>query len=188
MSLTTRQHLAFELFKCKDITIEKAYKLADEFLAFNHNQEEKATSPVPEKKESVEDDYSDCNEIFAKHIDYLEFTARTRRIIMEQGFRLIGDLVQSSPIELLKKQGFGQKSYDEVHDVLNYWGLDFDIDRKQMKTYNPDTDGKDCKIKHFRNWRTIYFKKYQKALSDNEKLRYQNEIDKIDRKLQELDS
>ena len=187
MSLTTRQHLAFELFKHKDITIEQAYNLADEFLAFNHNHEKKVISSISAKKESIDDDYSDCDDVFQKTVDY-EFTARTCRIIKQQGLKYIGDLVQCNPLDLLKQPGFGEKSYNEVHDVLNCWGLGFGIDREEMKTYDPNTDGKQYKIKHLNNWRSIYFKKYQKATSDSEKLRYQNEIDRMDRMLQELDS
>lgn len=50
MSLNIRQRLAFDLFKHKDITIEQAYKLADEFLSFNSNQEQKIVSSIAEKK------------------------------------------------------------------------------------------------------------------------------------------
>ena len=64
MSLNIRQRLAFDLFKHKDITIEQAYKLADEFLSFNSNQEQKIVSSIAEKKESIEDDYSDCDDVF----------------------------------------------------------------------------------------------------------------------------
>ena len=186
MSLTTRQHLAFELFKCKDITIEQAYKLADEFLAFNHNQEKKATSSVAEKKEPIEDDYSDCDEVFQNTVD-CEFTARTCRIIREQGIKYVGDLVQYNPIDLLKQHGFGKKSYDEVHGVLNSWGLYFGIDREQMKTYNPNIDGKEYKIKNLRNWRSRYCKQYSKEKSETEKNRLQASIDRIDKELNKLD-
>ena len=186
MSLNIRQRLAFDLFKHKDITIEQAYKLADEFLSFNSNQEQKIVSSIAEKKESIEDDYSDCDDVFQNTVDY-EFTARTCRIIREQGIKYVGDLVQYNPIDLLRQHGFGKKSYDEVHDVLNSLGLDFGIDREQMKTYNPDTDGKKYKIKHLRNWRSRYCKQYSKEKSETEKHRLQASIDRIDKELNELD-
>lgn len=128
MSLTIRQQLAFDLFKHKDITIEQAYNLADEFMQFDC------------ENQSVQDKTSD--EVFSKLTSYLNFTNRTIANLNSHEIRTIRDLVLTSHSELMRKPNIGQKTLNEINDVLGDFGLKLGMTSDDITNYDPVVDKK----------------------------------------------
>jgi uncharacterized protein YjbI with pentapeptide repeats len=60
---------------------------------------------------------------FSTRISDLNFTTRTDRCIATLGVTSVGKLVQFTEAELLRTDGFGRKSLNEVKEVLAHIGL-----------------------------------------------------------------
>ena len=61
--------------------------------------------------------------ILLRPIEELEFTTPTQNSLKNEGFNLIGELVQKNDITLLKLPNFGKKNLTEVKDLLASRGL-----------------------------------------------------------------
>ncbi len=93
-------------------------------IAFNEISalpiETKAEKPVEERPAGLKGVSID---LLLKPIDVLEFSVRAHNCLVNAGIKRIIDLVNLSPDELLKIKNFGRKSYDEVIEGLNAFGL-----------------------------------------------------------------
>lgn len=57
------------------------------------------------------------------NVDILNFSIRSDACLDELDIRLIGELVQLKPEDLLKRKNFGIKSLEEVQEILGYHNL-----------------------------------------------------------------
>ncbi len=77
-----------------------------------------ADEQVPEEEAS-----SDIDPILLRPVDDLELTVRTANCLKAENIYYIGDLIQRTEVELLKKPNLGKKSLTEIKDVLAQQGL-----------------------------------------------------------------
>ncbi|MBF0342749.1 MAG: DNA-directed RNA polymerase subunit alpha [Nitrospirae bacterium] len=75
------------------------------------------------------------NRSLIKTIDELELSVRSQNCLKSADIRYIYELVQKNEDEMLKMKNFGRKSFDEIREVLQTMGLDFDfkVDMEAVK-------------------------------------------------------
>jgi len=74
---------------------------------------------APEPEEEVEQ----IDPILLRPVDDLELTVRSANCLKAENIYYIGDLIQSTEVELLKTPNLGKKSLTEIKDVLASKGL-----------------------------------------------------------------
>jgi DNA-directed RNA polymerase subunit alpha len=76
-------------------------------------------------------------EIFFKPIDFLALPPRAHNCLMGAGINYIIDLVNKKADEILMLKNFGKKSYEDLVQIMNEFGLSFDmgINEKQLLKY-----------------------------------------------------
>jgi len=84
------------------------------------NKAEEIISELEQEKEEIKTD----TEILKTRVDSLKLSTRTENALTEAGIRTIGGLVQKTGKELLDLNGFGQKSLDEVNNLLKGYKLE----------------------------------------------------------------
>jgi DNA-directed RNA polymerase subunit alpha len=70
-------------------------------------------------------------ELLLKPIDALEFSVRAHNCLVNAGIKRIIDLVNLSEDEVLKIKNFGRKSFEEVREGMEAFGLSFGMDIKE---------------------------------------------------------
>lgn len=76
-------------------------------------------------------------EIFFKSIDFLALPPRAHNCLMGAGVHYIIDLVNKKADEILMLKNFGKKSYEDLVQIMDEFGLSFDmgINEKQLLKY-----------------------------------------------------
>ncbi len=75
------------------------------------------------RESSAEESTQDMSDILKTRIDTLDFSTRTMNALSEANIRTLGGLIQKTSEHLLGLEGFGQKSLEEVQEVLTQKGL-----------------------------------------------------------------
>jgi len=96
--------------------VRRAATILQQQLAVFVNLEADST---PEPEEEVEE----IDPILLRPVDDLELTVRSANCLKAENIYYIGDLVQSTEVELLKTPNLGKKSLTEIKDVLASKGL-----------------------------------------------------------------
>jgi len=93
-------------------------------------------SLMPGEQQDEEDDESDPEVVRVKKIlnlgiDELELSVRSHNCLKAAGIQTVGELVSKTEQELLNYRNFGQKSLNELADLVKNFGLSFgmDVDR-----------------------------------------------------------
>jgi DNA-directed RNA polymerase subunit alpha len=79
---------------------------------------ESATTIEIEEEEKEED-----NEVLSWKIEELPISKRSKTGLLSGGYRIVGDLEDATKEDLLNLQGFGNKSLNEVVELLNEYGV-----------------------------------------------------------------
>ena len=98
----------------------------NKIVALSTEESKKKNSPMQELKfkgVSVE--------LFLKPIDVLEFSVRAHNCLLNAGIKRIIDLVNHTEDEILKIKNFGRKSFEEVCESMEEFGLSFGMDVKE---------------------------------------------------------
>lgn len=64
------------------------------------------------------------NEHLFRSVDELEFSVRSQNCLQNADIKYIGELVQKSEQDMLKTKNFGQKSLNEIKEILRDMGLE----------------------------------------------------------------
>lgn len=88
------------------------------------------SADLDEKVRDIATEFTELpfNPNFLIEIAELEFTMRTRRLLANDNIVYVGDLVQKTEAEMLRTEGLGRKSLNEIKEVLvqlgNHLGMD----------------------------------------------------------------
>ncbi|HEY2990253.1 MAG TPA: DNA-directed RNA polymerase subunit alpha [Candidatus Binatia bacterium] len=85
------------------------------FINFNEEPEQRAREEAP----SIP-----LNENLYRSVDELEFSVRSQNCLQNADIKYIGELVQKTEQEMLKTKNFGQKSLNEIKEILRGMGLE----------------------------------------------------------------
>ena len=120
---TDYDRLVFEVWtdggvKPDDAVAYAAKILQDQLQIFiNFNEE-------PEQRTREEAPSIPLNENLYRSVDELEFSVRSQNCLQNADIKYIGELVQKSEQEMLKTKNFGQKSLNEIKEILRGMGLE----------------------------------------------------------------
>ena len=120
---TDYDRLVFEVWtdggvKPDDAVAYAAKILQDQLQIFvNFNEE-----PQPRTKEEAPS--LALNENLFRSVDELEFSVRSQNCLQNADIKYIGELVQKTEQEMLKTKNFGQKSLNEIKEILRGMGLE----------------------------------------------------------------
>ncbi len=120
---TDYDRLVFEVWtdggvKPDDAVAYAAKILQDQMQIFiNFNEE-----PQPGTKEEAP--AIPLNENLYRSVDELEFSVRSQNCLQNADIKYIGELVQKTEPEMLKTKNFGQKSLNEIKEILRGMGLE----------------------------------------------------------------
>ena len=78
----------------------------------------------PRREVKEESSASPLNEHLLRSVDELEFSVRSQNCLQNADIKYIGELVQKSEQEMLKTKNFGQKSLNEIKEILRGMGLE----------------------------------------------------------------
>jgi len=81
-------------------------------------------SEEPRKEVREEPPLVLLNENLFRSVDEIEFSVRSRNCLENADIKYIGELVQKTEQEMLKTKNFGQKSLNEIKEVLRSMGLE----------------------------------------------------------------
>jgi DNA-directed RNA polymerase subunit alpha len=79
---------------------------------------EAATTIEIEEEEEEEE-----NEIMGWKVEELPISKRSKTGLLSGGYKTVGDLQDATKSDLLNLQGFGNKSLNEVVELLNEYGV-----------------------------------------------------------------
>lgn len=71
---------------------------------------------------------SSMDELLSRSIDELDFSVRSANCLKNANIHTLRDLVRRTEKEMLETKNFGQKSLDEVEEILSKLGLSFNMD------------------------------------------------------------
>ena len=120
---TDYERLVFEVWtdggvKPDDAVAYAAKILQDQVQIFiNFNDE-------PQPRTRDESPALSLNENLFRSVDELEFSVRSQNCLQNADIKYIGELVQRSEQEMLKTKNFGQKSLNEIKEILRGMGLE----------------------------------------------------------------
>lgn len=120
---TDYDRLVFEVWtdggvKPEDAVAYAAKILQDQLSIFINFDEE------PERETREEKPFVPLNENLYRSVDEIEFSVRSRNCLENADIKYIGELVQKTEQEMLKTKNFGQKSLNEIKEVLRGMGLE----------------------------------------------------------------
>jgi DNA-directed RNA polymerase subunit alpha len=78
-----------------------------------------AATEVEVEEEQEEEE----NEVHGWKIEDLPVSKRSKTGLLSGGYKTVGDLREATPSDLLNLQGFGNKSLNEVVELLNEYGV-----------------------------------------------------------------
>ncbi len=104
------------------ISEEEAMKAVVEFFrnakwSYSQRQQEKKAAGQRASGPSIE--------LLLRLINDLDLSVRTHNCLKLHNFIFIGDVVQLSEKEMLRRQRFGRKALNELREILREFGLDF---------------------------------------------------------------
>lgn len=120
---TDYDRLVFEVWtdggvKPDDAVAYAAKILQDQLQIFiNFNEE-------PQPRTRDESPMTPLNENLFRSVDELEFSVRSQNCLQNADIKYIGELVQKTEQEMLKTKNFGQKSLNEIKEILRGMGLE----------------------------------------------------------------
>jgi len=120
---TDYERLVFEVWtdggvKPDDAVAYAAKILQDQLQIFiNFNEE-------PEPGTRDEAPSIPLNENLFRNVEELEFSVRSQNCLQNADIKYIGELVQKTEQEMLKTKNFGQKSLNEIKEILRGMGLE----------------------------------------------------------------
>jgi DNA-directed RNA polymerase subunit alpha len=120
---TDYDRLVFEVWtdgglKPDDAVAYAAKILQDQLQIFiNFNEE-------PQREAKDESPALPLNENLFRSVDELEFSVRSQNCLENADIKYIGELVQKTEQEMLKTKNFGQKSLNEIKEILRGMGLE----------------------------------------------------------------
>lgn len=125
---TDYERLVLEVWTNGTISPEEAVSLAstllkDHLTIFIESEEAAAEVPV-----EVEPEVSGLEGLLIKTIDELDLSARSANCLKNAKINTLRDLVRRSEKEMLETKNFGQRSLDEVLEVLEQHGLRLGMD------------------------------------------------------------
>ncbi|MCZ6727919.1 MAG: DNA-directed RNA polymerase subunit alpha [Acidobacteria bacterium] len=125
---TDYERLVLEIWTNGTMAPEEALSLAstllkDHLTIFIESEEAAAEEPVEAPVEP-----SGIDSLLAKTIDELDLTARAANCLKNARINTLRDLVRRSEKEMLETKNFGQRSLDEVLEVLEHHGLRLGMD------------------------------------------------------------
>src|SRR5919202_1615754 len=82
------------------------------------------------------------NDVLDKSVDELELSVRSYNCLKNADIRTIRDLVQRTEREMLATKNFGNKSLNEIKEILNGMGLDFGMEFDEQGNPIPGTGGR----------------------------------------------
>jgi DNA-directed RNA polymerase subunit alpha len=120
---TDYDRLVFEVWtdggiKPEDSVAYAAKILQDQLQIFINFTEE----PQPSRRD--ESPTTPLNENLYRSVDELEFSVRSQNCLQNADIKYIGELVQKTEQEMLKTKNFGQKSLNEIKEILRGMGLE----------------------------------------------------------------
>jgi DNA-directed RNA polymerase subunit alpha len=120
---TDYDRLVFEVWtdggiKPDDAVAYAAKILQDQLQIFINFTEE----PQPSRRD--ESPTTPLNENLYRSVDELEFSVRSQNCLQNADIKYIGELVQKTEQEMLKTKNFGQKSLNEIKEILRGMGLE----------------------------------------------------------------
>jgi DNA-directed RNA polymerase subunit alpha len=120
---TDYDRLVFEVWtdggiKPEDAVAYAAKILQDQLQIFINFTEE----PQPSRRD--ESPSMPLNENLYRSVDELEFSVRSQNCLQNADIKYIGELVQKTEQEMLKTKNFGQKSLNEIKEILRGMGLE----------------------------------------------------------------
>jgi DNA-directed RNA polymerase subunit alpha len=120
---TDYDRLVFEVWtdggiKPEDAVAYAAKILQDQLQIFINFTEE----PQPSRRD--ESPSTPLNENLYRSVDELEFSVRSQNCLQNADIKYIGELVQKTEQEMLKTKNFGQKSLNEIKEILRGMGLE----------------------------------------------------------------
>ena len=120
---TDYERLVFEVWtdggvKPDDAVAYAAKILQDQVQIFINFTEE------PQPRTRDESPALSLNENLFRSVDELEFSVRSQNCLQNADIKYIGELVQRSEQEMLKTKNFGQKSLNEIKEILRGMGLE----------------------------------------------------------------
>ncbi|HKA31826.1 MAG TPA: DNA-directed RNA polymerase subunit alpha, partial [Candidatus Binatia bacterium] len=120
---TDYDRLVFEIWtdggiKPDDAVAYAAKILQDQLQIFINFTEE----PQPSRRD--ESPTTPLNENLYRSVDELEFSVRSQNCLQNADIKYIGELVQKTEQEMLKTKNFGQKSLNEIKEILRGMGLE----------------------------------------------------------------
>lgn len=104
--------------KPDDAVAYAAKILQDQLQIFISFQEE------PKEEVRAEPATAPLNENLFRSVDEIEFSVRSRNCLENADIKYIGELVQKTEQEMLRTKNFGQKSLNEIKEVLRGMGLE----------------------------------------------------------------
>lgn len=120
---TDYDRLVFEVWtdggvKPDDVVAYAAKILQDQLSIFINFKEE---PPGDSREESPS---APLNDHLFRSVDELEFSVRSQNCLQNADIKYIGELVQKSEQDMLKTKNFGQKSLNEIKEILRDMGLE----------------------------------------------------------------
>lgn len=86
---------------------------------------------------AMDDETIRIRQLLKQEIDSLNLSVRARNCLKSNNVFTLADLVKHSKSELLKFRNFGKKTFDELAEFLESYGLHFETD---LSVYNLDLD------------------------------------------------
>ncbi len=125
---TDYERLVIEVWTNGTISPEEAVSLAstllkDHLTIFIESEAAAADEPVAAPAEP-----SGIDGLLAKTIDELDLSARSANCLKNAKINTLRDLVRRSEKEMLETKNFGQRSLDEVLEILDGYGLRLGMD------------------------------------------------------------
>ncbi|MCI0468910.1 MAG: DNA-directed RNA polymerase subunit alpha, partial [Nitrospirae bacterium] len=99
--------------------------LNDHFRLFIDETDEMAEHEEKAETAVVDPIDPSMNKNLLKNIEEIDITVRAYNCLKNANIKTVADLVQKTELDILRTKNFGQKSLDEIRDVLHSMGLDF---------------------------------------------------------------
>lgn len=129
--ITDYDKLILEVWTDGSVTPEEAISEAASIMSEHMDLfilSEKKEAPIPEEKSSEVHSASDnpvFNSNLLKNVEELDLSIRSYNCLKSANIKTVADIVQKTEEELLKTKNFGQKSLNELKEVLRSMGLSF---------------------------------------------------------------
>lgn len=120
---TDYERLVFEVWTNGAIEPREAVSLAANLLQAHLATFIESEVQVGDPEEKVSAGSSDLSALLSRSIDDLDLSARSANSLKNADIKTLGDLVSRSEKQMLETKNFGQKSLEEVEEVLERIGL-----------------------------------------------------------------